>query len=172
MLPESDQEKDPVPPIPVRDLERPGRGDPPRPEHQALWFALARREIASVVLVPADEGRPAAGLAYMLSEVGRRLGDHPVTAVVAEGNDYEFVTRTAALLAVTHRRQDRLPGASPLEVIVAIHPVTIDPLGLALVAAADAALLCVEVGRTRLSAARRSIAMIGRERFAGSVLVR
>lgn len=144
----------------------------PSQEHQALWFALASRRISSVVLVPADEGGSLAGLAGALAEVGRRLGDTPVTALVPDAIDYDFVNRTAALLALTHGRGDRPRGASLLEVIVAIHPVTVEPLGLALVHAADASILCVEQGRTRLAAARKTLQLIGRERFIGSVLFR
>lgn len=162
--------------LPSQPAAEPAVGGPgperlPGQEHQALWFALASRRIASVVLVPADEGSDLSGLARALAEVGRRLGDTPVTAVVPEAIDYDFVNRTAALLALTRGAGDRRPGASLLEVIVAIHPVTVEPLGLALVHAADAAILCVEQGKTRLAAARRTLKLIGKDRFIGSVLL-
>jgi hypothetical protein len=148
-----------------------GDGEVPGREHQALWFALASRRIASVVLVPADGACAVAELATALANVGRRLGDNPVTAVVSDAIDYEFVTRTAALVALTRKRDDVPPGASPLEVIVAIHPVTVEPLGLALVQAADATILCVKQGHTGLAAARKTVALVGRERLIGSILV-
>lgn len=36
----------------------------------------------------------------------------------------------------------------------------------------DAAVLCVELGKVRLSAARRTIELVGRERFLGSIVRR
>jgi hypothetical protein len=144
----------------------------PGHEHQALWFAMARRKLTSVVLVPADESKPVERVANALAEVGRRLGDSPVTAIVANSIDYGFVARAAALLASTHRGGgDTRPGASPLEVIVAIHSVITEPLGLALVQAADAVVLCVEMGRTRLEAANQTIELVGRDRIVGCVIV-
>lgn len=151
-------------------LPGPG-GEHPQHEHQALWFALARRRLTSVVLVPADQGRPVAHVANALAEVGRRLGDSPVTAIVADNIDYAFVARTAALLASTHRNEDRRPGSSPLEVIVAVHSVISEPLGLALVQAADGVVLCVEMGLTHLEAAKQTIEVVGRERIVGCVVV-
>lgn len=149
----------------------PAGGEHPRHEHQALWFALARRRLTSVVLVPADQGRPVAHVANALAEVGRRLGDSPVTAIVADNIDYDFVARTAALLASTHRNEDRRPGSSPLEVIVAVHSVISEPLGLALVQAAGGVVLCLEMGQTRLDAARQTIDLVGRDRVVGCVVL-
>jgi len=160
------------PPRLLADLPPP-EGEQPSHEHQALWFALARRRLTSVVLVPADRGSPVAQVANALAEVGRRLGDSPVTAIVADLIDYDFVARTAALLASTHRGGGSArPGASPLEVIVAVHSVISEPLGLALVQAADGAVLCVEMGRTRMDAARETIDLVGRERLVGCVTIR
>lgn len=142
----------------------------PSPAHQALWFALAKKRLVSVALVPTAEGRAAADLAAALVEIGQRLGDSPITAVVADVMDYAFVSRTAEVVAMTGGGEKR-PSASPLEVIIAIRPVTTDPLGLAVVQAADAAVICVELGRSKLSDVRRTIALIGRERIAGSVTI-
>jgi hypothetical protein len=95
-----------------------------------------------------------------------------VTAIVASEIDYAFVARTAALLASTRKGGRRFPGTSPLEVVVAIHPVTVEPLGLALAQAAEAVVLCVKLGHTNLEAARATIGLIGRDRVIGAVAVR
>jgi hypothetical protein len=159
----------PPPPAPTVVIAAPGEA--PDHEHQALWFALARRRLTSVVLVPADQGRSVAEIADSLVDTGRRLVDSPVTAIVADVVSHDFVARTAALLASTHRREPA-PGASTLEVVVAIGPVTVEPLGLALVQAADGVVLCIEKGRTRIAAARRSVELVGRERIVGCVTFR
>jgi hypothetical protein len=81
------------------------------------------------------------------------------------------VARTATFIASMGKHTSALPGASPLEVIVAIHPVTTEPLGLAVVQSADAVILCLELGRTRIDEANVAIDLIGRDRIAGCVLV-
>ncbi len=58
------------------------------------------------------------------------------------------------------------------QVIVAIQPVVVDPLGVAVARAADAVILCIELERTRLESARRTIDLIGADRIGGAILVR
>jgi hypothetical protein len=57
-------------------------------------------------------------------------------------------------------------------VIFALQPVVGEPLGAAMAAQADTVVLCVELGRTRAAAARRTIELIGRERVAGCIITR
>src|SRR5260370_7451413 len=66
-------------------------------------------------------------------------------------------------------RTDR--PAATAQVIVALEPVVSNPLGIAVAMAADAALLCVTLGEAPLASAKRTIEMIGRERFIGVVVV-
>jgi hypothetical protein len=177
----------------------------PGREFQELWFSLARKRWSSVVLVPADGGGSTARFATSLADVGGRLRDTPVTAIVADAIDYESVRMLTDLqLRVTDtRRTDAIeveaqivsvssevrypePGApvapSPVreatalppvgQIIVAIPPVVVEPLGVAIAHAADAVILCVEMGRTRLKSARRTIDLIGADRITGAFLIR
>jgi hypothetical protein len=57
------------------------------------------------------------------------------------------------------------------KVIVAVHPVVVEPLGLAVTQAADAIVICVEMGHTRLASARRTIELVGRARIAGCLII-
>ncbi len=175
--------------------------DHPRREFQELWFALARREWRSVVLVPADAGESAAAAATSLAEVGRQLHEFPVTLFVManpldywpalqivstaasmeegrEGSDartgpanslgYASAVQMVASAASTGRGSTR---PSTGKVIIAVQPVVVAPLGLAVTQAADASILCIEMGRTHLAAARRTIELVGRERIAGCLLI-
>jgi hypothetical protein len=65
-----------------------------------------------------------------------------------------------------------LAVSSEARLIISIPAVVSQPLGLATAQAADLVVLCVEVGQTRLSDARRTMELIGRERIAGCFLVR
>jgi hypothetical protein len=194
-------------------------GDEARHEIQQLWFRIARDGWKSLVLVPADAGISVARIATSLAEVGGRLRDAPVTAIVADSLDYE----SARMLADLQLRARLEPRAAPHDVelervdsrivpisasasapprdpepdaarpasaareapprdarlmppagqvILAIQPVVVEPLGVAIAQAADAVILCVEIGRTRLQAARRTIDLIGADRIAGACVLR
>jgi len=158
-------------PDPIAELAR--RLELPDPEYQELWFALSRKNWSSVVLVPADEGQSAAQLATALADVGRRLRYTPVTAMVADQLDFAAAAQMTPRVAAPNQPGRPKALAAPTgQVIVAIPPVVVEPLGVAVARAADAAVLCLEVGRSRMSAVRRTIELIGREQIAGCFLIR
>jgi hypothetical protein len=55
-------------------------------------------------------------------------------------------------------------------VVVAVDAFATDMDGFHLVTAADAVLLCVSLGVTRLAAARRAVDLIGRDKVIGSLV--
>jgi hypothetical protein len=57
------------------------------------------------------------------------------------------------------------------QVVVAIQPVVVEPLGVAIAQAADAVILCLELGKTRIESARRTMELIGPDRIAGAFLL-
>jgi hypothetical protein len=132
----------------------------PSREFQELWFSLATRRWGSIVLVPVGAGMSAAVIASELAEVGRLLGLH-VTASLCPHLDYA----TAAELT------SRLAAKGPGQIIVAIPGVVGEPLGVAVAQAADATVLCIERGQTRIADVRWATEMIGRERILGCFLV-
>jgi len=56
--------------------------------------------------------------------------------------------------------------------VISIPPVVNEPLGLAVAQFADAVVLTFHLGKTRLSEARRTIELIGRDRIVGCFIVR
>lgn len=163
--------RDPFRPPPAAVEPEAGGADEPTRAHQALWFALAQRHLVSVVLVPIEADQSVGRLAGALARVGQRLGDSPVTAIVGDQVDYDFVARASDIIAMTGKAPRKRPGASPLEVIVAVQSVTVEPLGLAVIQAAAAAVLCVRMGRSRISEAGKAVELIGREKISGWVIV-
>ena len=147
-------------------------GDGPGAEYKKVWFALARRYWASVVLVPASPRGSVAELARGLAEVGKRLREEPVTAIVAEALDYDGAAKLAQAVGATGAVSKARPVATPLQLIVAVQPVVVEPLGVAVAHAADAAIVCIEMGWTRLEDVRRTVEVIGRERVAGTIVLR
>jgi hypothetical protein len=74
---------------------------------------------------------------------------------------------------------DTVPGdrlalgtAGTARLVISIPAVVAEPLGLAATQVADAIVLTIEMGRTKIADARRTIELIGRERIAGCFLVR
>ncbi len=178
-------------------------------QYQELWFALAKREWMSVVLVPADPGGSAASIGKKLAEVGTRLSEIPVTAISVATRGYDSAFALADLqqhvdrdwrshvdrtpvVKVTGKvtrgdaADDAAPGgpvarpaastelavAPAARLFIAIPAVVSEPLGLAAAQSADAIILTVEMGRTRLADARRTVELLGRARIAGCFVVR
>ncbi len=170
---------------------------PPGREYQELWFRLARLPWASLVIVPADRGTSASEIATSLAEVATSLRDTAVTAIVADQMDYGSARALAELqprlangaafgTTIEVRARDTSSASPPSSgttnaatalpptgrAIVAIRAVVDEPLGIAIAHAADAVLLCVEMGRSRAGAARRTTELIGADRIVGAVVVR
>jgi hypothetical protein len=91
--------------------------------------------------------------------------ERTIARVVSRSSNRLFAHRTDpgdfAEVAMPHPR-----------VIVALEPVVANPFGIAVALASDAALLCLTLGETRLDSARRTVELIGPERFVGCAVVR
>ena len=115
---------------------------------------------------------------------GRPAGDlEPVTAPAADAPAPPEAVESA-IARVVSRTWSSLPAhrsdlgdlqatpAAPARVVVALEPVVSNPFGIAIALAADAVLLCITLGETRLDAARQTVEAIGAERFIGCAVVR
>lgn len=172
---------------------------PPDPtaerEYQQLWLTLSRTDWTSIVVVPAG-GESAGEIAKGLVDVGRELGKGILTAITITRMDYDVARALTDLQQFAERERRSLPERSEVEVhsssaplpspgepasealvlapasqvVIAIPPVVDDPLGIAVARHADLVLLAIDLGRTQLEAARRTIQLIGRERIVGCVL--
>ena len=169
---------------------------PPGHEFHELWFALAKRDWRSVVLVPGDEGSSAVAAAAALASVGNQLHELPVKLFTMEapgeyrpavqsidvarsaeaatrdplpGNPFDHASAVHFLATAASAPNGRVPQTAG-KVIVAIEPVVVEPLGLRVTHAADLVVLYVEKGRSRLASLRHTIRLVGRERIAGCFL--
>lgn len=161
-----------APRVVVNDPNAGSRTATPARDYQGAWLTLARSPWTSMVLVPVDADDFVAEIATGLAEFGRRFRQTPVSFfIVQDALSPESAGKIASSIASKGPSgADRILAPAE-QVIVAIRPVIDEPLGLALAEAADAVVLCVELGRTRLAAARRTIDLIGRERIRGSLLI-
>jgi hypothetical protein len=102
-----------------------------------------------------------------------RLGDGSVNAGAGAAAGFPEDAADPMPQAIPPDRQLVVPATRPAagQVVVAIQPVVVEPLGIAVAHAADAVVLCVKLGRTSLEHARRTIELIGESRFIGAVVV-
>ena len=168
-----------------REAQAPARGPAlPSRELQELWFASRRREWRTLAVVPAAPGNSALPIAKALGEVGGFIRMSPVHVINAEGLDLNRIASlvmdlTAGASAPAWSLNPPGTGPSPgwespgrqEAIIVALDPVVANPLVLPVALAADAVMLCVEVGKTTLTAAQHTVELIGRERVVGCVLI-
>lgn len=155
----------------------PGTVDPPRlaprpapPEPsldaQALWFAVQRRGWSTLALVPAEAGCSTMPVAMALAEVIAAHRGRPPLVLPGESLD---LAGSAALLA---QLRMRAPGEAAHDpVLVPLGSFSDFPSGVAVARAVDAVLLCVELRRTRLRAAKEAIGAAGRDKLLGYVVL-
>jgi hypothetical protein len=162
---------------------RPSNGVPSR-EIQELWFAMRRTPWKSVAIMPAHAGGSARELAEDLQQVAQLTG-RSARVVVAEGLELPDIASLAAEMDgkgagsawVSRPRSESGSGRYPQHpddadlVITALESVLANPLILPLALANDAVLLVVELGRTDMESARKSVELIGRDRLIGCALI-
>ena len=141
-------------------------------EVEGLWFRLARLQWRTLVLVPADEGTSAVEVTAALADVGRRLRAGPVTFLLLSG-PMDYAAAGKIVRAVGGRRGAAGTDEEHKEgrLLIAIPPVVTEPLGLAVTEVADAVVLCVERGASRLRFAERTVELVGRDRIIGALML-
>ncbi len=132
-------------------------------ELRRLWFAALRREWSSLVVVPAHEGGSAIRVAEALVQTGAIHGSRPVRLIDAR----TVLVKDAARLVV---EMTSCVAAGELAIVV-VDSVIGSETGIPLLLAADVALLCVTLGESDFASARRTIEIVGAERFLGSVVL-
>jgi hypothetical protein len=139
---------------------------------QQLWFLTLRWEWSSLVLVPADSKGSVLRIAKGLAQVGNRQGgrDAARTDGTSHSSGAELVEDITGQFTV----QTPTTGGERWKqrTIIALDPVVTDPAGVPVAVAADAVLLFVELGKTNIAEAQRTIQLIGRDRFRGCVLIK
>ena len=141
---------EPAPAVPGRDW-------------QQLWFNVLQRDWSSLVIVPAQPNVSVLPAARALVAVGRLYHQRPVHLIEAEAA--EPAATGFIISSATHR------VAAGEQVVIAVDSPLSQPVAIPISRAADAALLLVPLGRTRLAWARKTLDCIGRERFIGSITV-
>jgi hypothetical protein len=142
----------------------------PSAELQRLWFATQARPWNSLAVLPVAPGGPALEVAQALHEVGSRAS--PVPLRLLDGRSVSLSTSAGLIVNMTALQQAG-PGRQGSRVVVVLHSVLAELAGIPVALAADAVLLCIELEKTTLEDARRTLALVGgAEKVIGCIDVR
>jgi hypothetical protein len=129
-----------------------------------LWLRLNRdRKLSSLVLVPAHPGGSAVPAARAIARAARIQGATGLQVIEAEG------LRPGKAADIVRDMNAALEASGT--VVVAVDSVLANPVSLEVAVAAREVVLCVALGSTDLASARRTIDLVGRERFVGSIVL-
>jgi len=140
-------------------------GSPPL-QVQQLWFSLQRLEWSTLVVVPAGPESSGMDFGRPLYEVGRLALGERLRLLDARQTQ---VSGTAGVILDMLGADARRPARTQWSerVLVVIESVVSHPTGIPLALASDAMVLGVELGRSSLISARRTLDTLGRSRFVG-----
>ena len=133
-------------------------------EIQKLWFSLVRRPWSSLAIVPLTDGETSVELANVLSEVGGIHRQRTIVTIDATRTELHRISLVLKLVAEEIKLGER--------VLVALPSLVSNVAGVPIAQAADAVLLCVELGQADFATARRTIELVGADRIIGSVTFR
>jgi hypothetical protein len=130
---------------------------------QQLWLALQKRQWRSLAVISANKGVDSLAAANRLAKIAWWYTGVPTCV---------FDMRDLSLRLLEHQLRDmaaQLQGGE--RIFIALRSTSENPTATPLAQAADAAVLCVELGKTDAKAARVTLDAVGRERFIGTLLV-
>jgi hypothetical protein len=130
--------------------------------HQQLLSCM-KGEWHSMVVVPASSTKSAAMVANALAEVSSLVRGKKARLFSAEGLETGEVSRT-----IMDMMQHVSTGGLA---VIYIDPVVAAQGGIPVTLAADVALLVVEMGVTSIDDAKRTVGLIGPQKFLGAVTI-
>lgn len=140
---------------------RPAAVDDVRMQH--LWLGLEKRPWRSLALVSASPGVPTLAAANSLAKIAWWYTGAPTCV---------FDMRDLSLRLLEHQLRDMASQLNGGErIFIALRSTSENPTAIPLAKAADAAVLCVELGKTDMKTAERTLEAVGRERFLGTILI-
>ena len=133
------------------------------PQWQRIWLAIQAEKWRSLAVIPADATLPTIEVVHALAAVACQQRGSPL--VVADLRSVDLPILDAVRAEVEART-----AAAPI--LMAVPAFDESPVALAIARAADKAVLCVGLGTTLASQARKTIQQLGHDRFLGTVTLR
>ncbi len=137
---------------------------PPSDEWAQLWFATQRYAWTTLAIVPASPGESGLAAASALVAAGELYAEGDVHLIDATG-----VAPHAVDIIVTSMSGTMAPGS---QLVIALDNPLSNPASIPIARQAGVALLGVRMGATSVDDSRRTLEVIGRGYFIGSVAIR
>jgi hypothetical protein len=134
------------------------------PQWQKIWLAIQGKEWRSLAILPANRGFSTLEIARALVDVGWQHRGLPIGLADLRNVTLPYVDTVIDEVRAHVYRGER--------VLIALRSVFENPAAIAVGQSADAAVLCVSLGDTKIANAEDTIAQVGQERFLGSIVVR
>jgi hypothetical protein len=150
------------PNLAVRD-DTSGLGLPDESAVQALWLALQRRNWRSLAVLAASSNVATVEMAERLARIAWWFTGQP--SCVLDMRDLSLRLLEHQMRSMTAQLQ----GGE--RVFVALRSPAENPTASPIATAADAVVLCVELGMTDVKSAQETIAAIGPDKFLGAIVV-
>ncbi len=132
---------------------------------QMLWLATQRRPWRSLAVVGASEGIATLEVANMLAKLAWWYRGQPASVVDLRDLSLRLVDYQLRDVALQLERE-------PVTIVIALRSIFENPTVVPVASAVDSAVLCVNLEATAIASARRTVELIGRDRFLGSIVVR
>ncbi len=137
----------------------------------SLWFAVQTRPWESLAVLPAGPGESAKDVANALFDVGALASGGPMRLLDARDvtltSSASVIVNMSSLVAASGERR----AGGTQRVVVVLASVIDVMAGIPIAMAADAVVLTVTLGKTRLDDARRTLELVGAHRVLGTILV-
>jgi len=131
---------------------------------QKLWLAVQRREWRSLAVLAASKGVETIRVAELLAHVAWAYRGQPSCV---------FDLRDLSLrLADYQMREVEAQVQGGTRVMIALRSTSENPTAVPIARQADAVVLCIGMGQTRIKSVEGAIAEVGRDRVIGSIIVR
>jgi hypothetical protein len=145
----------------TRATDIPARNEDVRLQH--LWLSLLPHSWRSLAVLGASSGVPTIEVANSLAHIAWTYTGQPCVV---------FDMRDLTLRGLEQQVRDmgaQLRGGE--RVFIALRSLAENPTASPLAIASDAVVLCVQLGKTDIKNARKTVERVGRERFLGSLVV-
>ena len=131
---------------------------------QLLWLATQKREWRSLAVVGASERVPTIQVANMLARLAWWYRGQPSSVADFRDLSLRLVEYQLRDVAIQLER-------APVTVVIALRSIFENPTVVPVARAVDAAVLCVELGMSKISDSRKTVEGIGRDRFLGTIII-
>jgi hypothetical protein len=136
-------------------------------EWQRLWLSLQTRQWTAMAVIPASSGAPVGFTMTIAMTLARTGMIHLASPIhVADGTDLALGNVVGFLDEIARCK------AAGERILIALAPMTENPVSETLAQSADCTLLCVLFENMASSEAKHTVSKLGKDRFIGATICR